>query len=78
MEDAKLAEEIKETEKQVARIEGQLQSLKKHLARLKTYPQGEEPENFADLRGIWKGVDFSWEEIQAAKIKVGEFQKRPA
>ena len=66
----KLLKEIEETEKQAARIEWELRALEKHLARLKTYARGEEPKSFADLRGIWKGADFSWEEIQAAKIKV--------
>ena len=69
----KFLEEIEETKKQVARIEWELSTLKKHLARLEIYAQGEEPESFADLYGIWKGVDISWEEIQAAKIKMKPF-----
>jgi cell division septum initiation protein DivIVA len=30
------------------------------------------PAKFTDLKGIWKGANFSYEEIQAAEYKVPE------
>ena len=54
--------------KQIDRIELELKLLKSRLSR-----QGgrrRKPKTFAELRGAWKGLDFSLDEIRRAQYKI--------
>jgi hypothetical protein len=62
-------------------VDWQLERLKQAVAVLLKAVEGHEgpllegkkPKNFRELYGIWKGANFTWEEIQAAKYKAKEF-----
>jgi len=68
--DKNVLTELERTKDQISNLEGELVHLRKKLSRLEIGMQGEEAEAFANLRGVWEGIDVSWEEIQAVKIKI--------
>lgn len=66
-----MATELDLIKAQLASIERQLQEVRSKIEMLEK--QGtKKPRPFAELRGIWKGVDFTYEEIQEAKYKLRE------
>jgi len=43
------------------------------MSRVQEQTQAKDrPKTFTDLKGIWEGADFSYEEIKAAEYKVPE------
>lgn len=64
------AEKLKE---KIARIERELQHAKRELSAVELADRGEtSPRTFAELRGIWKGANFSYDEIEAAKYTLDD------
>lgn len=64
------AEKLKE---KIARIERELQDAKRELSAVQLANRGETSlRTFAELRGIWKGVDFSYEDIEAAEYNLDD------
>jgi len=54
--------------KQIDRIELELRLLKARLSRQDG--RRRKPRTFAELRGAWKGLDFSLDEIRRAQYKI--------
>jgi len=54
--------------KQIDRIELELRLLKARLPR--QVGRRRKPRSFAELRGAWKGLDFSFDEIRRAQYKI--------
>lgn len=47
--------------------------VKELMSRVQEQTQAQTPpKRFTDLKGIWEGADFSYEEIKAAEYKVPE------
>jgi predicted nucleic acid-binding Zn-ribbon protein len=60
----------------IARLEARLEETKRKLAKIEAESSnGSDADElpFNKLRGIWKGANFTQEEIDAAKIKVRDF-----
>lgn len=56
---------------QLAKIERQLQEVRSKIERLENQGAAK-TRPFAELRGIWKGVDFTYAEIKEAEYKLRE------
>jgi hypothetical protein len=56
--------------KQIDRIELELRLLKARL--LRRDGRRRKPRTFAELRGAWKGFDYSLDEIRRAQYKIGD------
>jgi hypothetical protein len=67
-----MASEIEVLKAEIARLEHELDGIKAKLKALGTSNGGDEERPFAKLRGIWKGADFTYEEIKAAEYRVPE------
>ena len=63
--------ELEELRAELERVSREVALLREKVRKLakedKTRP------SLADLRGVWKGANFTEEEIDAAKIRVKEF-----
>ena len=66
-----MATEVDAIKAYLASLERELKDLRAKLKELETQPP-EEPRPFSKLRGIWKGADFTYEEIKAAEYKLPE------
>ena len=66
-----MATELEELRAELERVSREVALLREKVRKLakedKTRP------SLADLRGVWKGANFTEEEIDAAKIRVKEF-----
>jgi hypothetical protein len=70
-----MATEFKLLRAEIARIERELADAKRKLASLEQSENGGTNAGvrpFAKLRGIWKGADFTEEEIDAVKYKLDD------
>jgi hypothetical protein len=63
-----MATDLSELQAELKRISRDLELLREKVQRLAT--DGTKRASLADLRGVWKGTDFTEEEIEAAKIRV--------
>lgn len=66
-----MATEVDAMKAYLASLERELRDLRAKLKELETQPP-EEPRPFAKLLGIWKGADFTYEEIKAAEYRFSE------
>ncbi len=68
-----MATEIDELKAKIARIERELQDAKRKLSEAQSSENGAKKKMpFAELRGIWKGADFTYEEIKSAEYKLDD------
>ena len=67
-----MATELDLIKAELARIENQLRAIRLKLERLEKRGNAKKARPFAELRGVWKGVDFTYEEIQEAKYRLRE------
>ena len=69
-----MATHIELLKAEIARIESELAERKRRLAEVEKRPEttGQEKRPFAQLRGLWKGATFTYEEIKAAEYKFDE------
>lgn len=71
-----MATEIDLLKAEIARIERELEAAKRKLARVEQDDANGDAEGdvrpFAKLRGIWKGVHFTEEEIESAEYKLDD------
>jgi hypothetical protein len=65
-----MATELDEIRAELRRVSREVEMLRKKLNRLAR--DDKESVSLADLRGVWKGANFTEEEIEAAKIRVKE------
>ena len=56
---------------ELARIKRDIEALEAKIKNLERQTPGEMP--FAKMRGVWKGANFTEEEIDAVKIRAREF-----
>ena len=65
----RVATELSELKSELERINHEVQDLRKRIRNLQEQ-ENEDTPSLAKARGIWKGADFTEEEIEAAKIRV--------
>ena len=66
---------IKRIKLELRSIRAQLEVIEAELSKLDN-EESQDSKTFAQLRGIWKGANFTDEEIEAAKYRVKEFPKQ--
>jgi len=66
-----MATEVDAIKAYLAKLEREVDELRSKIEALEKEPP-QEPRPFAKLRGIWKGADFTYEEIKAAEYKFPE------
>jgi hypothetical protein len=66
-----MATEVDAIKAYLASLERELEDLRSKLDKIEKQPS-EEPRPFARLLGIWRGADFTYEEIKAAEYKFPE------
>ncbi len=75
--DAILVDELNQVLLDLRTVQMTVETLQAKVKRLMSCIQEQDqakdqPEIFTDLEGIWKGANFSYEEIKAAEYKVPE------
>ena len=75
--DAILLNELNQIQQDLRIVQMAIEALQTRMNELRSHVQeGAKAEGrstkFTDLKGIWKGANFSYEEIQAAEYKVPE------
>ncbi|MEX0801453.1 MAG: hypothetical protein WD379_09575 [Dehalococcoidia bacterium] len=66
-----MATEVDAIKAYLASVEREVSDLHARLKKLETEPP-EQPRPFSKLLGIWKGADFTYEEIKAAEYRLPE------
>ena len=75
--DAILLNQLDQIQQDLRVVQMAVESLQARLNELRSRVQEEakaegHPTKFTDLKGIWKGANFSYEDIQAAEYKAPE------
>jgi len=75
--DAMLLNELSQVQQDLRIVQMAIEALQAKVNELMSRVQGGakaegRPTKFTDLKGIWEGANFSYEEIQAAEYKVPE------
>jgi hypothetical protein len=65
-----MSAEIEELRAELKRVSREVELLREKFFRLAR--DDKDSTSLADLRGVWKGANFTDEEIEAAKIRVKE------
>ena len=66
----RMVTELEELRAELKRVSREVELLREKLYRLAK--DDKKRMSLADLRGVWKGANFTEEEIEAAKIRVKE------
>ncbi len=75
--DAILWNELNQVQQDLRIVQMAMEALQAKVNELRSRVQEEaeaegRPTKFTDLKGIWQGADFSYEDIKAAEYKVPE------
>jgi FtsZ-binding cell division protein ZapB len=68
-----MATELEELKSRLDRLSREVTELRRQVRNLQKEENGDAP-SLARARGLWKGANFTEEEIEAAKIRVKDFE----
>ncbi|HEV8575274.1 MAG TPA: hypothetical protein VGR43_11275 [Dehalococcoidia bacterium] len=67
-----MATELEDLKARLDRLSREVMELRQRIRKLQKEENGDTP-SLVKARGLWKGANFTEEEIEAAKIRVKEF-----